>query len=185
MNFSLHLESVNSSSFRFYWTNGSIPNSFYLPPDNKGWLWPKACVYFENKLNIFFIQHKLWGPDIGWDYGPIASWHAVITNPSDDPTEWNIKYDKTPFLHNTVANNITFDSSILRHNDYFYIYGYSETRQSIWNFRDFITGRVKVNRLGDYESYEFYDDGKWVDDFRDASVSFNGANMKNFPKASN
>ncbi|XP_037051271.1 uncharacterized protein LOC119085116 [Bradysia coprophila] len=175
---SVGIENVHQtlSSFNFYWTTqNSLTDSFYLPPDGKGWLWPKAMVYHENKLHIFLTQLENWGPNPAWDYGPIAAWTAVVENPTDTPTDWKIRYTRTPFIERSQQRNITFDTSILRQDDYFYIYGFSESTENEKNIRDLITSRVRVNQFLDYGSYEFYNGTNWVVNFTDASSLFNAA----------
>lgn len=165
----------NSTSFDFYWTiDNGLDDAFFLPPDNKGWLWPKAMTYHQNKLLIHLTQHEYWGPDIGWDYGPIGAWIAVVENPTENPTNWKIRYSRTPFLESNVQRNITFDASMIRQDDYFYIYGFSESTQKGRNIRDSIISRVKVNKFRSYDSYEFYNNTHWVDNFTDASLLFDG-----------
>lgn len=167
----------NSFSFDFYWSKNGTIDSFYLPPDGKGWFWPKACVYHENRLHILLSQLDNWGPNPAWDYGPIAAWHAIIQNPTDEPTNWKIKYNKTPFMESTLHRNITFDASILRDEDYFYIYGFNEFIREEADIRDFIQSRVKVNQFENYDSYEFYQN-IWTNNFTDASLLFDG--IQNF-----
>ncbi|KAG4079297.1 hypothetical protein HA402_007989 [Bradysia odoriphaga] len=166
----------NSSSFDFYWTTqNSLTDSFHLPPDDKGWLWPKAMVYHEKKLHIYLTQLENWGPNPAWDYGPIAAWTAVVENPNETPTNWKIRYARTPFIESTLQRNITFDTAILRQDYYFYIYGFSESRLKEKDIRDLITSRVTVDQLHDYDSYEFYNDTNWVVNFTDASLLFHAA----------
>lgn len=66
----------------------------------------------------------------------------------------------------------------MRDEDYFYIYGFHEFRRGETDIRDFITARVKVDQFENYESYEFYSNGDWVENFRNASLSFEGKKIE-------
>ena len=164
---------LHNSSVEFFWKKNKQgkPASFFVPPDGKGWFWPKACILINNKLYIFLSQIDKTKEDPGaMDFKTIGGWIGLVNNPFETPTKWTYQIEKTPFL--------TFDSAVLIKDNYLYVYGFYDKHTTMMGKnltdRQMVMARVNVNQTKDYKSWKFYNKNQWKSGVENASAIFSG-----------
>jgi len=101
-------------------------------------------------------------------------WLGHVENPTDSPNDWRVTQRKIPFDRPSPKGNQTFGSAVLKHDGFIYIYGIDEEKKLGFLNRFMTVARVDEATIGDYDTWRFYRDGAWQDDWIKSGRIFNG-----------
>lgn len=153
------------------------PTAFFEPPEGGGWFWPGAGWRGESGLFIFLHQMDLpqasdagkfaWGKSIG-------SWLALIANPDESPDKWQISYTRVPYFSPNAQEGLTrvFGISVLKRDDFTYLYGFEEENADRWLRRYLLVARTTTDDLTDFGQWQFWTGEKWVNDITQVRRGF-------------
>jgi hypothetical protein len=140
------------------------PEAFFLPPDGKGWFWPYHGVRTQEGLFLFLMQVERTPGPVGFDFRTLSSWLAVIENPDDLPGRWKIKMKIIPFSNPTRI----LGSAVLIYQDEVLIFGVMDKAAEGWVRKQMILVKAPLTSLGDFSSWRFFSQGKWITDIEQA-----------------
>lgn len=146
---------IETAGIRFYYGGTSAkPQSFFRLP-GKNWLWTGHGAMVDGKLIVFLFEEKRVDGGLGFE---AVGWHiAIISNPSDDPARWKIKYVKGPSTYGIIIGS----ASVLKDENYLYAYGVREPGN-----HDVFLHRFELRKVaaGDLSGIEWWTRKGWVKD---------------------
>ncbi len=79
---------LTKATFTFFY-NGTPkkPDAYFKHPGDT-WLWTGHGTKIDGKLAVFLFEEK--ATEEGLGFQPIGWYIAIIDNPDDDPSEWEI-----------------------------------------------------------------------------------------------
>lgn len=132
---------LDSASLKYYWKNSvSKPEPFFKTPGDH-WFWTGSGIMIKDRLLIFLIKEHGVPTGIGFEaYG----WNAaLVTNPSEEPSKWEIQYIEGPETFGTIAGS----AAVLKDKSYVYAFGAVEpTSHEVylirWKLEDAYNGNL-------------------------------------------
>jgi len=157
-----------NAKIEFYWKKDKKGKhrAFITPADGKGWYWFYDGVRVKNGLYLFLMQIDRTDEKSAFSFKSIGNWVAHVSNPDDPPEKWKIKQHKIPFSTFSENSLRQFGSAIMKHEDYVYIYGVEEERKEKALKRYMIVARARSGLMGNFDSWEFYTEKGWGDDYK-------------------
>ena len=148
-----HCHELEESKFSFYYKGTHRqPEPFFEIPGNT-WFWTGDGIIVKDKLIIFLIEETSTKEDIGFE--AIGWYVAIIDNPNDNPSAWNIKYVKGPETFGVIVGS----SEVLKDSSYVYAYGVKEPAT-----HEVYLLRFDINHLinGELEELEWWANNTWT-----------------------
>lgn len=108
---------LKTASIRYYWNRSQKePLAFFHRPGDN-WLWLGHGAMIKNKLIIFFMNERNTDKGLGFES---IGWSAVlISNPNDDPSQWEMNYIDGSDTFGLIAGS----AAVLKDEKYLYAYG--------------------------------------------------------------
>jgi len=104
------------STIQFFWRNeDSLPSSFF-PEKDTLWYWPLDGIRLDKKLLIFMME--LHGIDKGIGFEVCNHAAIIISNPDDNPKEWQIQDIQLP----VYSSNLMIGSALEIYKGYLYAF---------------------------------------------------------------
>jgi hypothetical protein len=148
--------------------DGRKPAAFFLPSDDKGWLWPQGAVRAGDRLLVFLPQIERGKGSGAFGFRHVAEWLAVVENPDDEPERWRVKQHRLPFATFGPDRERSWGSAVLEDGNYLYIYGYDEERGKGAGKRRLTVARVPAGKADDLGAWRFRTADGWGDKPEDA-----------------
>jgi hypothetical protein len=145
------------------------PAALIVPADGRGWFWPQAGVEDRGRLSLFLNQIEKTDAGGAFGFRQVGLWLGTVANVDRPPESWRVEQVKMRNTLFTKERVVTWGATALRVGDELYVYGIDERRGKGVPDRHMIVARVpaaSVNRVADWR---YFHDGKWDDDFRNAS----------------
>ena len=155
--------------FYFGHASDDSPAALIEPVDGRGWFWVFDGVMTAEGLYLFLIQVERTAGESLFDFRVIGAWLGCVENPAELPSTWRVRQSRIPWSEFSAAVNILWGSAVLQVDNTLYIYGTAEDAGGAVRRKHMILARVPVSRLADFSRWQFYADGRWVSDFRQAS----------------
>lgn len=144
---------LEKSKLSFYWKGeNDKPKSFFELP-GKTWFWTGHGIMVNGKLIIFLFEEKSTTEGLGFE---TVGWTvAIIDNPNNDPSGWNIKYVKGPETFGVIVGS----SAVLKDSMYVYAFGVKEP-----GTHETYLLRFEKDKLanGDLSGMEWWVDNTWT-----------------------
>jgi len=146
------------------------PESFFDPPDGRGYFWLFHGATNHQGLWLFLIQVETTDASSAFGFRTIGTWLAHISNPHDAPPAWRVSMRKIPWKifptdkagGDDPGRTLHFGSWVTPVGDDLYIYGVDERPGK----RGMIVAKVPVSRIGQFDRWRFLGPDGWVKDFR-------------------
>jgi Domain of unknown function (DUF4185) len=145
------------------------PVALIVPSDGHGWYWLQAGTRVGDKLYLFLTQIERTSDPGVFGFHQIGQWLGVVDNPDADPLDWHIEQRKLPCTLFQALRQINFGAGLLVDGNDLYIYGTDEDRTKHPMERFLIAARVPMEQIDDFAQWQFYDDGKWTNNFQSSS----------------
>jgi hypothetical protein len=160
VNNSVALQSIGGSLRFFYRTNNEgKPASVFQPADStNSFFWPWDGIRTDRGLFVFLMHVRHTAENSVWGFDVFATTLAFVANPDAPPQDWKITLRNVPFK--------PFGWAVLRDSNFIYVYGSDRARGGTF------LARAPQGALDDFGQWRFHDNGKWVEDYRDASPLF-------------
>ena len=155
--------------FFFGKTSEGKPDAFIKPDNKAGWFWMYDGLKTKKGLYLFLVQIDRTGDTSSPGFKIIGTWLGHVLNPHMPPEMWKLRQYKIPWEKLGPSGDIIFGSSVLLHNGFVYIYGTSENIINGIHQKFMILARVSADALTEFNSWRFYSNGNWVDNFLLAS----------------
>jgi len=142
------------------------PAALIVPTDGRGWYWLQAGIAHQEKLHLF-LNHVEKGSEkdvFGFRLTGMAL--ATVANPEDPPRSWRITQTRLPNTIYSPVRTPAWGMATLPVEDTLYIYGIDEHRGKGAPDRKMTVARVPVAELADFSKWRYYQDGQWVEDYR-------------------
>jgi hypothetical protein len=150
-------------------TQDGQPTAFIRPVDDRGWLWIYHGIAVDNGLYLFFVQLERTDNRNSFGFKIMESWLAYVSNPMEPPPNWRWKQYRIPWDHFSTTGDTLFGSSLLREDDFIYIYGTTENVIGEIRHKSMILARVPESQILQFDRWRFYSDGSWSSDFKKSS----------------
>lgn len=134
----------SQATMDFFW--GTTPDGkaqAFFPDFDGCRYWPGHGLRVDDHLLLFLMEVRSRDTGLGFE---VTDWHAVIvTNPGEDPPEWEFEWLETPMNERQI---IIGSGGILRHDRFIYGYGAQEptARHDVylvrWRQNDVLLGRL-------------------------------------------
>lgn len=109
----------SNASIEYYWgtTTDDEPEALFRRQDDR-WYWPGHGVRVDDRLLLFF--NRLRGSDTGLGFESDGWNAAMVMNPDDEPSRWDVEFLETP---STQQEIIIGFASVLRWENHIYAFG--------------------------------------------------------------
>jgi hypothetical protein len=144
------------------------PAPLFTPPDKRGLYWlTGGGIKIKNNLYLIASQIVKNENDTSvFGFESIGNFIFTIANPFDEPINWRFEIERIPFFQNTEGIQIDFGIPQFIINGYIYIYGVEFNKKE--NDRYMLLARVPEEQILNFSDWEFYSNGNWGKDFRQA-----------------
>jgi len=148
----------------FFWgdTSGGEVGAFF-PDFSGGRYWPGHGLRVDDRLILFLMEVRSTDTGLGFD---VADWEAVlVTNPDDDPPDWDVAWLDTPANRRRI---IVGSGGVLRRGDHVFAFSAREpgSPHDVYLVR-WPVGEVREGRLDGMEWWVGGEDG-WTPDRADS-----------------
>jgi hypothetical protein len=144
------------------------------PEKGGGWFWPQAAALHKDRLYVFLTQVEKSGGPGAFGFRLIGQWLAIVSNPFDAPTQWQVKQIRLPYAELRPDHELTFGAALLKEGKYLYIYGVADQVEKSWHHKKMVVARAPLESVADFSTWRFYSDGRWDTDHRQASRLVDG-----------
>lgn len=158
------LPSTAEVEFHYGRTPEGKPAAFILPVKPQGWLWIYDGVRTDQGLFLFMVQIDRTAENSVFGFRVIGNWLGEVANPEGPPSSWKIKQHPIPWSRFSAAGDMIFGSALLRHEEYFYIYGTKEVLEMGIRRKYMILARVAQPEIADFDQWQFFTGDRWVSD---------------------
>ena len=150
------------------------PQALLAPREGGGWFWPQAAVFHEDRLYMFLTQVEKGGEPGAFGFRLIGQWLAIVSNPLDSPTQWQVKQIRLPCAEFRPDYELTLGAALLKEGGSLYIYGVADQVEKFWRHKKMVVARAPLVGLADFSTWRFYSEGRWDADHRRASRLVDG-----------
>ena len=154
-------------------TPGGHEAAFIRPVDGRGWLWIYHGAIIQEHLYLFMVQIERTAEPPGAGFRIIRTWLGQVDNFEDLPPNWKISQQRIPWGSYSAAATL-FGSWVLKQDQWIYIYGTTEDVIEGFHYKYMILARAPASALAEFDQWQFYNNGKWATDFRNAERLFAG-----------
>jgi hypothetical protein len=144
------------------------------PEKGGGWFWPQAAALHETRLYLFLTQVEKNGQPGAFGFRLIGQWLAIVKNPFDAPTQWQVKQIRLPYAELRPDYELTLGAALLTEGKYLYIYGVADQVEKSWRHKRMIVARAPLESVADFSTWRFYSEGRWHTDHRRATHLVDG-----------
>jgi hypothetical protein len=144
------------------------------PRDGGGWFWPQAGALHRDRLYVFLTQVEKSGEPGAFGFRLIGQWLAIVSNPLDAPTQWQVKQKRLPCAEFRPDYELTLGAALLTEGKYLYIYGVADQVEKPWRHKKMVVARAPLESVADFSTWRFYTEGRWGTDHRQASRLVDG-----------
>jgi hypothetical protein len=148
---------------------GGKPLAFIRPADGRGWFWIYDGIRVGKGLYLFLVRLERTAEGRSLGFKIIGSQLAHLTNPANSPENWRWLQQHIPWSRFSATGDTLFGSSVLKDNQFIYIYGTTEVVNGEMRRKSMILARVPATQLGQFDRWRFYSGGKWVADLNKSS----------------
>jgi len=162
-------EGKDPSTVKFiYGGTEEKPESFFIPPDGKGFFWIyDAIPYGDGKIIVFLPQIEISGEGI-FSFRQTGNWTADVLIDGDKFSAGN--YKKLPYFQAKDGEKpaIAFGASVLVEKDWTYIYGTEDYEIT----KNLLLARIKSGSIPSETPWEFYTGTGWSKNLSDCKPVF-------------
>ncbi|MFN2501747.1 MAG: DUF4185 domain-containing protein [Pyrinomonadaceae bacterium] len=109
-----------TAPIKYYWKPTKRGHEAFFSIPGKNWFWPGHGTMIRDRLIIFLFQLRGVNTGLGFE---AFSWYAVlVSNPSDEPSKWKMKYIQGPETFGQMAGS----AAVLKDDKYLYAFGAQE-----------------------------------------------------------
>jgi len=145
------------------------PLAFIRPADGRGWFWIYDGVRVGKGLYLFLVRLERTADRQSFGFKIIGSQLAQLINPAGSPENWRWLQQNIPWSRFSATGDTLFGSSVLKENQFIYIYGTTEIVNGEMRRKSMILARVPATQLGQFDRWRFYSGGQWEADFNKSS----------------
>jgi len=149
-------------------TPGGEAAALIHPADGRGWLWIYHGVLTPQGLYLFLVQIERTEKPPAAGFRLIGSWLAQVANPRDPPGNWQITHHRVPWGSFSSSAATLFGSWVLKQGPWIYIYGTTEDVIDGYHHKYMILARAPESELAKFDQWQFYNNGKWSADYKEA-----------------
>jgi len=162
---------VPGASVAFYsgQTPAGQPRAFIRPDNNHSWFWIYDGIRVGKSLYLFLVELERTADLKSFGFKIIGSQLAHVSNPGDPPDSWRWLQQNIPWSRFSTTGDTLFGSSVLKDNQFIYIYGTTEVVNGEMRRKSMILARVPATQLGQFDRWRFYSGGQWEADFNKSS----------------
>ena len=148
------------------------PQSFMLPSDGRGYLWPMHGVRVGKGFSLFLLRVKPDNTTTAFPFKVFGSCLGYVADADAPPSTWKVRQAAVPFSKFEEKGSIVFGSAVLRQGQYVYIYGIDSLRKDAAGkqMSAMVLARAPAGKLGDFSAWRFYARGKWVKDYAESDA---------------
>ncbi len=162
------------ASIEYYYRKGAkgTPVSYITPDDGRGYFWLFDGIRTSKGLYLFLMRVETVNPNAAFGFRSFGTSLGHVENPDDSPDKWRITQRAIPYSKYPAEGSLHFGSAIMKESEYVYLYGLDSTRTNKEGKRErgMILARVPEDKLGDFDKWRFYSNGKWGTDFTTCSL---------------
>lgn len=137
-------------------------DSFLPTGRNDQWYWFYHGAKTESGLQVFLMKIGKTGGEGLAGFELISNDMWWVFNPEDSPENWNSQILKVPHSKFTRHFKLSWGVSVLKSDEYYYIYGLKEVHTSKGMDKSIVLARSR--ELSDFDAWEFYSWGKYTKD---------------------
>jgi len=142
------------------------PTALIRPADGHGWFWLFGGAFAGERLHLLLFQMEKADGPAAFGFRNVAVWYALVKNPRDEPTAWQVEQHKLPFTELSEERRLLFGSAVMQYDGHTYIYGIDERPQDRSFGRRMVLARVKSSDMGKFDEWRFRTADDWSADFR-------------------
>jgi hypothetical protein len=165
-----------SAEFFYRVAQDGKPASFITPDDGRGYFWLFDAVTTSKGLYMFLtrVEHSDASPVFPFKLFGMRLGH--VEKPSGSPLEWKITQRDVPFTRFAEGSSIFFGSAAMKAGSEVYIYGLDSrpVGEPAERKAAMIVARVPEDRMGEFDAWRFYSNGKWTSDWESCGRLFEG-----------
>ncbi len=122
------------------WQPSGGATDFFETDDPDTWYWPKGPLYHDGKLYVFLLELEP-GNRVGvFNFKPINTDLAIVSNPEEHPVNWNIRYVRVSGEESGWPG-----AAVVNHEGYGYLF--STVDGLLGHFMPAILLRIPINEL--------------------------------------
>jgi Domain of unknown function (DUF5005) len=147
---------------------GMKPAPLFAPPDGKGFYWLTGGG-IKTKNSFYLIVSKIVknaNDNSVFGFESIGNYIFAIANPFDEPINWRYVVERIPFFQNTDETEIDFGIPQFIKDGYIYIYGVKLRKKDFDRYM--LLARVPEEQILNFNNWEFFSNGNWGKDFKQA-----------------
>jgi hypothetical protein len=149
-----------SGSARFFYPTNDEGQavSLFAPPDRRGWYWLWAAASGRGTLALFAARVEKTDGGGAFGFRLIGTALGEVENPQDAPTAWRTHWKNLP---DAWCPRVFWGSSVLIHEGFAYVYGYTESGKGLDFQRSMLVARVPFEKIADFSAWRFFGNRAW------------------------
>ena len=155
-------------------TESGTPTALVVPVDGRGFYWLQAAHFDGQQLFLFLTQVEKTAAQGAFGFRQIGQWLGVVANPLSPPTQWRIEQRQLPFVEFSERLERAFGAAVFADEEFVYLYGRTEPRDSVLGGRAMIVARAPHGSLAEFSAWRFHDGNEWQSDVAAAAPAFLG-----------